>query len=485
MQNVPQFALKRLKEMPPAAGSHPDADMLTAFAEQSLAGDERARVMEHLAACGDCRDVIALALPATEIVAMPASANAARIGWLSWPALRWGALAAGILAVTSVGVLHYSHRNQQETVASNRMQAAVAAPSAMNQAPSSQAIIPQPEIRKKALAVPSSPILTAPKLDLKARRADQPPNFASYGGAIHGSVVAGNGSGSGGGIGAGAGGGVSANRGAAFAQASPGSPAAADQVQNSAPEIHQQVKVGAMSEVVEVEAGSGTINTESAAISQNQVAQNQSNLPQQGRAFTDLDVVKAKNPVPGQAASAAAPAPQLASPGPLQTAPALMLRASPRWTVSSSGVLQRSFDGGNTWENVNPALNAELIGGPMAKESTAKDTARFSQANQDQTNQDQAKQNRKVTAAPNPAPVFRAVAAAGPEVWAGGSGGALYHTSDGGNRWTRVAPSTAATVLTGDVIGIQFTDTQHGKISTSTAELWTTSDAGQTWRRQQ
>src|ERR1017187_7214168 len=117
MQNVPQFALKRLKEMPPAAGSHPDADMLTAFAEQSLAGDERARVMEHLAACGDCRDVIALALPATEIVAMPASANSARIGWLSWPALRWGALAAGSLAVTSVGVLHYSHRNQQETVA--------------------------------------------------------------------------------------------------------------------------------------------------------------------------------------------------------------------------------------------------------------------------------------------------------------------------------------------------------------------------------
>src|SRR5580658_1337259 len=143
MEKVPQFVLKRLKEAPPDAGSHPDADVLTAFAEQSLAGDERANVMEHLARCGDCRDVVALALPATEIVALATSANAARIGWLSWPALRWGALAAGILAVTTVGVVEYSHRNRQTTVASNRMQEAVAAPSASSEAPQSPVTVPR------------------------------------------------------------------------------------------------------------------------------------------------------------------------------------------------------------------------------------------------------------------------------------------------------------------------------------------------------
>jgi photosystem II stability/assembly factor-like uncharacterized protein len=167
-----------------------------------------------------------------------------------------------------------------------------------------------------------------------------------------------------------------------------------------------------------------------------------------------------------------------------------MVRALPRWTVSSSGVLQRSFDGGNTWENVNPVLNPELIGGRVAMASAARtdaaglDRAEQSQAAQSQAKPSQDKQDRKVMAAPNPAPVFRAVAVSGLEVWAGGSDGALYHTSDGGNRWTRVTPLTTAMVLTGDVIGIQFSDTQHGKISTSTAEIWTTSDAGQTWQKQ-
>ncbi len=94
MQDVPQFVLKRMREKA-AAGSHPDADLLTAFAEQSLPGSERVRVIEHLAACGDCRDVVALALPATEIVVSPVSVARARGGWLGLPVLRWGALAAG------------------------------------------------------------------------------------------------------------------------------------------------------------------------------------------------------------------------------------------------------------------------------------------------------------------------------------------------------------------------------------------------------
>ncbi len=101
----------------------------------------------------------------------------------------------------------------------------------------------------------------------------------------------------------------------------------------------------------------------SAATSQNQlaqqIAQNESPLLTDGGNVTNLtsfDVVKAKDPVPAQSTSSNAPT-SLASASPLQTSPSLMLRALPRWTVNSSGVLQRSFDGGNTWENVNPALS--------------------------------------------------------------------------------------------------------------------------------
>jgi hypothetical protein len=487
MEKVPQFVLKRLKEAPPVTGSHPDADVLTAFAEQSLAGDERANVMEHLARCGDCRDVLALALPATEIVTLPASASTARIGWLSWPALRWGALAAGILAVTTVGVVEYSHRNSQTTLATNRVRESLAAPLASSEAPHSPVTVPRGEMndmKKKALAAPASPRLSAPfpaapPPAFAASRAAQPAGAAKsmFSAAVNGNAYAQAGSGSGGGIGSGSRGGVLPNRDKSFAYASPRSPAVASPEQNPAPEMHEQVQVGAASETVEVAAGNGAVTTESATISQNQIAQNQKDLPLNGRNVTDLntlDVVKAKNPVPGQAAARAA-APQLASTGPLQTSATLMVRALPRWTVSSSGVLQRSFDGGNTWENVSPAVNAAAfggsVGGPIAKENTARaDAAEFSK--------------QKVAPSPNPAPMFRAVTAAGLEVWAGGSDGALYHTADGGNRWIRVVPAAAGAVLAGDIVSIQFADTQHGRISTSTGELWTTSDAGQTWQKQ-
>jgi len=78
---------------------------------------------------------------------------------------------------------------------------------------------------------------------------------------------------------------------------------------------------------------------------------------------------------------------------------------------------------------------------------------------------------------------FRSVAAAGNEVWAGGSNAALFHSVDAGGHWTRVAPSSAGAMLTGDVVSVEFSDAQHGAVTTSTPELWITSDGGQTWQK--
>jgi hypothetical protein len=480
MQNVPQFVLKRLKETQPAIDSHPDSNLLTAFAEQSLAGDEHTRVMEHFVLCGDCRDVVAIALPeialpATEIIAMPVPASPARTGWMRWPALRWGALAAGILAVASIsiGVLQLSRRSQQNLVASNRVQKAASSPATFSEAPVPQASAPQapvPQDGTRQAFAHRSETITADKIGGEAKMIRP---------RVINGVETHPGSGRGAGIGAGVGGGFSLSKESAV-QAPEAPPAAAGQPQNSAPETRQQEIVGSMSEAVEVQSAAGPVTTES---SQNQVAQNEANKPLNGRDVTNLnslDVVKAKEPVAGQSASNAAPMPQLASPSPLQTAPQLMLRASPRWSINSSGMLQRSFDGGNTWAAIDPALNATSIGGPMAKESAGNaDAARFSPAEPNPARQ------KKAEASPNATAIFRAVAAAGLEVWAGGSGGVLYHTSDGGNRWTRVVPSNGDMLLTGDITLIQFSDTQHGKISTSAGEVWITSDGGQSWRKQQ
>ncbi len=441
MQSVPKIVVKRLQHHPTPAGTHPDADLLTAFAEHSLSRRERALLAEHLATCADCREVVTLALPETESLALPASARTPRIPWLTWPTLRWVTLSIGILVVASAAILHYSHRNQVATVASNVMPTdAAPALSITNQALSLRPAVPSGATRRETSVRPASNsrTATAHKLTLTPNR---PTDHAVYSG--------------------GSGGGMAASSGIA-----------------ASPEIHQQVNVGASSEVVEVQAEATTLNTDATTgrnrIAQNQIAQNQPDLPIQGRAFTDLNVVKAKDPVPAQAGANASTAPSPASGVAVQTSSA-MVQASPRWTVSPAGALQRSFDGGSTWQTVDPSTSLRH---GMARAAVSVQ-AGSGTADQKKENLDQ-----KVSSAPRPNPIFRAVAALGPEVWAGASSGFIYHSQDGGNRWILVTPSEAGTILTGDILSIQFSDLQHGRIATSAAELWTTFDAGQTWHKQ-
>src|ERR1035438_10594176 len=87
MQNVPKIVRDRLQAAPPAV-NHPDADLLTAFAERSLPDRERTVVLEHLARCGDCRGIVALSLP--EVESVQTTVRPSPSGWLTWPALRWG-----------------------------------------------------------------------------------------------------------------------------------------------------------------------------------------------------------------------------------------------------------------------------------------------------------------------------------------------------------------------------------------------------------
>ncbi len=165
MQNVPQSVLRQLSETAKiSSDSHPDADLLTAFVEHTLASRERAFVMEHLATCGDCRDVVALAIPPEEMISP--GFDVRKAGWFTWPTLRWAALAAGILAVASVGVLQYDRRQPEKLVASNTMKPEAAAVSPLSiqtnsaQIPSDEQ---QPESQRKAAPPTKTRSLSAPR----------------------------------------------------------------------------------------------------------------------------------------------------------------------------------------------------------------------------------------------------------------------------------------------------------------------------------
>jgi photosystem II stability/assembly factor-like uncharacterized protein len=142
-------------------------------------------------------------------------------------------------------------------------------------------------------------------------------------------------------------------------------------------------------------------------------------------------------------AKAAVGGPMLAKPRPTVSALAVnqaalpSARIVPRWTLSSDGTLQRSLDSGNTWETILVPTQA----------------------------------------------VLRALAANGLDIWVGGSSGALYHSSDAGQHWTQVRPIANGEVLTADIIGVEFTDLQHGTLTTSAKETWVTDDAGQSWQK--
>jgi Photosynthesis system II assembly factor YCF48/Putative zinc-finger len=88
---------------------HPDPDSLTAYLEQLLPAPERNQVLEHLAVCRQCREVVALSLPqepVIEDVVAVAVARPVRRGWRAWflgkPALGLVGSLAGLAIVATL-----------------------------------------------------------------------------------------------------------------------------------------------------------------------------------------------------------------------------------------------------------------------------------------------------------------------------------------------------------------------------------------------
>ena len=78
---------------------------------------------------------------------------------------------------------------------------------------------------------------------------------------------------------------------------------------------------------------------------------------------------------------------------------------------------------------------------------------------------------------------FRVVAIVGSSVWAGGSGGALFHSSDRGESWNRVGLSANGHAERSAVVSIHFDNAMQGSLSTASGATWVTSDGGQNWTK--
>jgi len=433
MRDVPKFVLKRLEES--AGGeAHPDADLLTGFVEKSLLESERKQVMEHLARCSACRETVALTLPAFEDVASEdvapiPSVRPTRNRWFSWAAVGWAAATVAIVAITFVGIREYRLRTN-DTSSQVLMSKNETAPPPNLAAPPPKALSDSDSLKsapqEKNGEGANSPRMTQPNrqehfsIAPLNRLSNQPPS--PHAGQVHGAA----------GRAASVASGAAGARSAAAPEPGQSSEQGSKQGSDRGSKAGKETAVPPASETVEVE-----VETEDAVVPASP-----------GRKVSGQSVNK-KEAVDEQStknfADGAAP---------------------PQWSISSEGALQRSLDAGQTWVNVNPEQEVQ--------QSTATARTEIARA---------LKRSAQKKSDARSTPVFRAVAAFGNEVWAGGSAAALYHSGDSGVHWARIVPFARGVMLTGDISSINFSDPQNGTITTSTGEVWITADGGRTWRR--
>jgi hypothetical protein len=491
MQDIPKIVRERLKVAVPV--DHPDTNVLTAFAEHSLLAAERQTVLAHLSRCVDCREIVALALPPSD--AMQPVVVPSRAGWLTWPALRWGFAAVGVVAIASVGLIQYQRRGSETAARMQTLAPPVVTQQAKTEAPAPIPAVPAPEeagkpasssiVQGKAVPLPAGATRRAPVvLDDTAAPSPSahsslhlPQRGAAIGGTNLGGPVQNNG--------------VFNNGQFANQRQNDQFHGAIQSPQSQLtystnPQPTTPTAIPSTAQPIHVESCcADKAPSAGAELAQNQpvapALQNEAKVISRSKApeITAVEVASA-SPVAETSDKDASrqDMPKAVGEGDSgRSLPALVTvnpASQPRWTISPSGSLQRSFDQGSTWQDVN--VTASLV--PTSNFDSYAPNAITSLAKSQPAKKE--KHARKQDFA---SPVFRAVTVAGSDVWAGGSNAALYHSMDAGNHWMRVVPSSSGAILAGDVIALEFLDSQHGKVTTSAAEVWSTADAGQTWQK--
>jgi len=291
MTELPKIVAQRLQR-PASATPHPDPDLLAAFVEKSLLDRERSQVLEHLSQCADCREIVSLSVPQQAEVG--ARAVGAHTPWLSWPVLRWGALAACFVVVGAAVTLHYRSRPISQVPEKTQ-----------------QANIP---IAGEAKVAQQPPL---PSEIVANKKESQPALLRRDAGA------------------------------ATMARLKPDSRVAELRAQTAA-----QESAGSLSKMAAVPAPAKAENAELDAAGETATGLPSNSVAEVVPGKTkDAEAVQANNApsasggvAPKQKASVALFA--------AKALPAPSPKLVPRWTLSSDGTLQRSLDSGRTWETI-------------------------------------------------------------------------------------------------------------------------------------
>lgn len=437
MSDVPKIVHDRLRASAPG-GAHPDADVLTAFAERALSGAEREGVVRHLSRCADCREAVALSIPPMETIVLPTddrggvpAAGTSGIGlrsWFVWPNLRWAAMAAAV--VVGVAVLTLGPGKQHQSMVDNaNQQAEKATPSSdasakpaapladqavapvagttakpdnslAREARASKMIAPQP-LRAETRAATDSAAQFADK-----KRAD---SLESKGNFSYDATK------------------LTPQAPAARAASVSGGIVASEQPEQMIGSSHETVVVNGSAGVLQPAPMEDRLTARNVAAPPIEKAKPAAKEEAQLKAQAENDEAQKKLPGAMSASS------QLIV---LQKARSKQSKdVAAQWSLTQ-GRLQRSLDAGATWQIALQRQHPLLSFGMR-----------------------------------------------GSDVWAGGGAGTLFHSTDSGTTWTMVQPSTKSESLSSDIVAIEVRSPAEIVLSTSDNESWTTGDAGKTWEK--
>lgn len=179
MVELPKSVLQRLRASAPP-GEHPAADLLAAFAEQSLASAEREQLLAHLANCEPCRAAVFYALPESEESQTVTAGVRGRSWSMAW---RWAGVAAGVVVLAGVAMLFRGGPGPAAEKAAVTQSAPVVAEQRETPAPQIKqpASAPSAETRLQARNAPARAV-TGARLDKQAAAGPE--------GGVAGGVVA-------------------------------------------------------------------------------------------------------------------------------------------------------------------------------------------------------------------------------------------------------------------------------------------------------
>jgi hypothetical protein len=471
MAKLPRLLGLRLGRQAGSLSPHPDANLLAAFAENTLLKRERAAVTAHLAGCAECREYLAVAGAVWEPELGPAEAPARRRLFKAWP---W--LAAAAAACVVVVVLLPRERRIESpapppspviALRTEPLQFAPAAPqtlAARRQAPKrAPQVAPQSAIAPVEMADASRALVSANKKLADAANAPEPAKDEKVD-ALRAPEYAKSAQGASGGVAGGVIGGVigvaSANRfapppGDALSQTQQQPAVVAAPAQQPSSRVMGRVTDASGAPVpfatvkavnIATNAGVPAVTDRAGNFEVAGLAPGSYRLSAQAPGFNTAGVGPvelragdvSKQDLQLQVGSVSETVAVAAEAPAVKAAPAANRRlmamrvAAPsraRWSISASGAVERSLDGGTTWEAVPLGHNV----------------------------------------------IFHTVAADGAHVWAGGTDGVLFYSSDAGLHWTETKVGAAT------IVSIDAQNSRLKVTNTSGAE-WISEDSGLHWK---